>query len=82
MCEGIVTFASGKGWYFAENLADHSAVFVHQNQVENRRYLKVDDKISFDLAPSISRSGEMMAANVKYLGHVIAAQNSNNGGAK
>ena len=74
MCEGLVTFVSGKGWYFAENLAEHSAVFVHQNQVENRRYLKVDDRISFDLVPSITRSGEMMATNVKYLGHTIARQ--------
>ena len=74
MLEGIITFVSGKGWYFAENLADHTAVFVHQNQVENQRYLKVDDRISFSIAPSTSNPGKSMAINVKYLGHVIARQ--------
>ena len=43
--EGIVSFVSGKGWFFVENLADHSAVFVHQTQVENQRYLKLQDRI-------------------------------------
>jgi cold shock CspA family protein len=74
MCEGIITFVSGKGWFFAENLADNSAVFVHQNQVENKRYLKVDDRISFDVVPSTTHPGQTMAANVKFLGHVIARQ--------
>jgi cold shock CspA family protein len=74
MCEGIITFVSGKGWFFAENSADHSAVFVHQNQVENQRYLKVDDRISFDLAPATNHPGKIMAANVKYLGHNIVRQ--------
>ena len=76
MCEGLVTFASGKGWYFAENLADHSCVFIHQNNVENHRYLKVDDRIQFDSAPSSHTQGKAMAVNVKYLGHNIARQTS------
>ena len=76
MCEGHITFVSGKGWYFAENSADHSAIFVHQNQVENQRYLKVDDRISFTVSPSTSHPGKTMAINVKYLGHTIARQTS------
>jgi cold shock CspA family protein len=74
MYEGVITFVSNKGWFFAENSATHSAVFVHQNQVENNRYLKVDDRISFDEVPSTKNPGKMMAANVKYLGHIVAAQ--------
>ncbi len=73
---GVITFVSNKGWFFAENSADHSAVFVHQNQVENQRYLRVDDRISFDLVPSNKNPGKMMAANVKYLGHTVAVQRS------
>jgi cold shock CspA family protein len=78
---GIITFSSGKGWYFAENLSDHSSTFVHQNQVENQRYLRVDDRISFDLAPSPKAPGKLMAVNVKYLGHIVAAQYGDQGGA-
>ena len=74
--EGTITYASGKGWYFAENAADHSAVFVHQNQVENKRYLRVDDRISFSLEPSKTHPGEIQATNVKFLGHTVARQTS------
>jgi cold shock CspA family protein len=76
MCQGTITFVSGKGWFFAENDADHSAIFVHQKDVENRRYLKVDDRISFDVIPSRSQAGQTQASNVKYLGHTIAVQRS------
>jgi cold shock CspA family protein len=74
MFEGTVTFVSEKGWYFAENSADHSRTFVHQNEIENLRYLKVGDRIAFDLTPNPARPGKMMAINVRYLGHTIAYQ--------
>jgi cold shock CspA family protein len=74
MHEGTITFVSGKGWFFAENDADHSAVFIHQKDVENRRYLKVDDRVRFDLIPSVTRPGQLQASNVKFLGHTIARQ--------
>jgi cold shock CspA family protein len=80
MFEGIVSFVSGKGWYFCENLADHSAVFIHQRQVENQRYLKVQDRVSFSLAPNPAHPEKLMAVNVKYLGHIIAAQYSDKSG--
>jgi cold shock CspA family protein len=74
MSEGIVTFVSNKGWFFAENSADHSAVYIHQNHVEHARYLKIDDRISFDVVPSTRNPGKTMGTNVKYLGHTIARQ--------
>ena len=80
MFEGIVSFVSGKGWYFAENLTDHSAVFIHQTDVENQRYLKAQDRISFSLAPNPNRPGMMKGVGVKYLGHIIARQFSGKGG--
>lgn len=73
---GIVTYVSGKGWFFAENLTDNTSIFVHQKDVENRRYLKVDDRIAFDVIPSRTEPGEVQAANVKYLGHTVVAQYS------
>ena len=74
--EGVVTFASGKGYFFAENLTDHSSIFVHQVDVERQRYLRVGDRISFDVVPSRKTPGKTQAANVRYLGHVIARQTS------
>jgi cold shock CspA family protein len=79
MCQGIITYISGKGWFFAENTDDHSSIFIHQKDVENRRYLKIDDRISFDVTPSRTQPGEFQAINVKYLGHNIARQTSGSG---
>lgn len=76
MFEGSITFVSGKGWFYAENSTDHSAVFVHQKDVEHQRYLKVDDRISFEIIPSRTHTGKFQAANVRYLGHTIARQTS------
>lgn len=74
MHQGIITFDSQKGWYFGENLTDHSRTFIHIDAVENQRYLKVNDRVSFDIAPNPDRPGKTMAVNVKYLGRVIARQ--------
>lgn len=82
MHEGIITFASPNGWFFAENLTDRAAIFVHQVDVENQRYLKVGDRISFTIIPSRKRPGKIQAGDVKYLGHVVARQtNGDQGGA-
>jgi cold shock CspA family protein len=73
MQEATVTFVSGKGWYFAR-LANDTAVFIHANNVENQRFLKVDDRVSLDLVPSPKKPNQQMGVNVKYLGHTIARQ--------
>jgi cold shock CspA family protein len=82
MSEGIVTFVSSKGWFFAEHSEDHSSVFIHQKSVENGRYLRVGDRVSFEVVPSIKHPGNTMAANVKFLGHIITRQVSGNDGAR
>ena len=77
--EGIISYVSGKGWFFAENLADHTSVFVHQKQVENQRILQVGDRISFELGPSPTHPGKIEAVRVKYRGRTIARQVSDGG---
>jgi len=75
MYTGIITFASGKGWYFAEKTDDSTSVFVHQNDIIGGRLLKVDDRIEFaDLVPNPRRPGKVCAVKVRYLGHPIARQ--------
>lgn len=74
MYKGTITFVSGRGWFFAERDGDSSAIFVHQNQVEHQRYLKVDDRIQFDLGPNPKNPERLCAVNVKYLGHTLARQ--------
>lgn len=71
--QGTIDFVSGKGWFFAR-CADESCVFIPQRAVENRRYLKVDDRVEFTVIPSTKHSGEFEATNVKYLGHTVARQ--------
>ncbi len=74
--EGIIAYASGKGWWFAENLSDNSSIFVHQRDVENQRFLKLGDRIEFEVIPSRSLQDKTQAANVKFLRHTIARQTS------
>jgi cold shock CspA family protein len=74
MYTGIIAFASGKGWYFAEKTDDSTSVFVHQNDIVGGRRLRVDDRIEFDLAPNPRHPGKFCAVNVRYLGHSIARQ--------
>ena len=71
--QGIVRFVSSKGWYFAECVSNQSSVFVHQKDVANNRYLRVDDRIEFDLSENPKHPGKMCAINVNYLGHSIAS---------
>jgi cold shock CspA family protein len=73
--EGTVTYVSGKGWFFAKS-DDLISIFIHQRDVQHRRYLQVDDRVSFDVVPSTQHPGDFQAANVKYLGHTISRQTS------
>ncbi len=73
--QGTIDFVSGKGWYFAR-CDDDSCVFVPQRAVEKRRYLKVADRIEFDVIPSTMQDGQFEATNVRFLGHTTAIQRS------
>lgn len=72
--QGIIRFVSGKGWYFAEDLLDHSSVFIHQRDIVSDRYLHEDDRVDFVLAENPKHPGKMCGTSVKYVGHTIARQ--------
>ena len=74
MYQGIISYASGKGWCFVERDSDSSTIFVFPGDVENNRLLRVNDRVEFDVIPSRKFPGKVQAANVKYLGHLIARQ--------
>ena len=71
---GTITHVSGRGWFFCKCDEDQSGVFVAQKNIEKRRYLQVDDRISFDRIPSTKNPNDFEAINVKYLGHIVARQ--------
>jgi cold shock CspA family protein len=71
----IITFESGKGYYFAETETNLS-VFIHQNFVNNQRALHIGDRVRFTLAPNPKKAGGVHGVDVEYLGHVTARQTS------
>ncbi len=68
--EAVITFSSGKGWFFAEDVEDHSAIYIHQKNVVKQRYLRVGERVSYTLAPSERHPGKTQAINVKFIGGV------------
>lgn len=74
LMEGIITFESGKGYYFAETEETHQSVFIHQNFVNDHRVLHVGDRVRFTLEPNPRKPGSLHGASVEYLAHVIARQ--------
>jgi hypothetical protein len=70
--QGSITYVSGKGWFFARCHADDGGVFVHQRNVENRRYLIVGDIIEFERIPSTKNLDDFEAINVKFVAHAGA----------
>jgi cold shock CspA family protein len=73
---GTIVLASNRGFWFAEVDSTHQSVFVHQRNVKQRRFLHVNDRIQFELAPSPIKLGEIEAVNVEWLGIVIGRQSS------
>jgi cold shock CspA family protein len=74
MYTATIVFDSGRGFWFAESDTDHERIFVHQRDVVRKRFLKVNDRISYELAPSVTMPNEMRAVNVTVIGRVIARQ--------
>jgi len=78
MNTATVVFNSGKGYWFADADTTHDRIYIHQKDVVRKRFLKVDDRIQYDLAPSLTQPGEERAVHVKVIGHVIAIQRGEN----
>ena len=73
---GTIVTTCTRGYWFAETDSTHQSVFVHQRNVKGRRFLHLNDRIQFELAPSRIKHGELEAVNVEWLGIVIAQQTS------
>jgi cold shock CspA family protein len=74
MFTGIVTAAGGRGFWFIEQDETRDAFFVHQNHVIGKKYLHVNDRVQFNIAPNPKKPGEMMATDVEIVGLTIARQ--------
>jgi cold shock CspA family protein len=70
MYTATVVWDSGKGFWFADSDLDHERIFIHQRDCVRRRFLKINDRISYELAPSLSMPNEMRAVNVTVIGRV------------
>jgi hypothetical protein len=74
ICKGIITFDSGKGWYFAEDLADRTAVFIHMRYSADEKYLRLHDIITFRRVDSTTKPGKFEARDIRWAGRNIARQ--------
>ena len=72
MESGIVTYVSNRGWFFARCTSDDAGVFIPQKNVENRRYLRLYDRIKFTRIPSAKNSNDLEAIDVKFISHVVS----------
>jgi len=73
---GTIVSASDRGFWFAEADSTHQSIFIHQRNVKGRRFLHVNERVKFDLAPSTTKPGEVEAINVEFVGMTIARQTS------
>jgi cold shock CspA family protein len=64
----IIVVDSGRGYLWAEADDTHQSIFIHQNEVKNRRVLHVGDRVQFDIEPNPKRPGQSQAVRVEYLG--------------
>ena len=74
MVTGIVVAASGRGFWFIEQDQTRDCVFVHQNCVVGKKYLRVNDRVRFNLAPNPRKPSEMQAVDVEIIGIIIPRQ--------
>lgn len=68
---GVVTFVSNKGWFFARCESDDAGIFIPQKHVENRRYLRLHDRVKFDRIPSAKNPNDLEAVNVVFISHGV-----------
>jgi len=59
----VKSFVQGKGWGFIIG-PDGSDIFVHAKAIVDGRDLSREDTVTFDLEPSKTEDGKMVAANV------------------
>lgn len=67
----IALFNEEKGFGFILPNAGGKRVFFHLREVEDQRILKERDEVEYVLVPDRMRPREMMAANIRLIGHVL-----------
>ena len=72
--KGLITFESGRGWYFCEDLDDCFISFVHMKQSMDSRQLHLNDIITYKRVDSTRVPGKFDALEVRYSGHRVASQ--------
>lgn len=82
MDTGTIFRVFPNGCYLCERDGDSIVLFVHPKHIASQRRLHIDDRISFNSAPSSVCPGKLQANDVTYLGHTIARQVSDNGSAR
>jgi cold shock CspA family protein len=77
--QGRVASEPGNGVWFLECDGTSQTVFCHHSNVANSRYLHVNDRVEFELAPNPRKPGQVQAVNVRFVGRNIARQTSGMG---
>jgi cold shock CspA family protein len=68
----------GRGCWFIEQDHTRDCIFVHQKHVVRRKFLHINDRVQFNLAPNPIKPGEVMAVDVEIVGVTIALQRGGN----
>lgn len=76
MITGTVVNAIGAGCWAIEQDQTRDCIFCHQRCVVRRKFLHVNDRVRFNLAPNPRKPGEEMAVDVEIIGLNVARQTS------
>lgn len=74
MFTGIVVAVSGRGYWFIEQDQTRDCLFAHQRDVVGTKYLHLNDRVRFNIAPNPKSATELMAIDVEIVGVTIARQ--------
>jgi hypothetical protein len=76
MFSGIVAEEVGRGCWLIEQDQTRDCIWVHQRFVIRRKFLRVNDRVRFNIAPNPRRPDEVMATDVEIVGISVARQTS------
>jgi cold shock CspA family protein len=74
MFTGTVVECLGRGCYLIEQDETRNCVFAHQRNVYRRKFLHVNDRVTFTVSPSTHKPGAEEATDIQIIGLTIARQ--------
>lgn len=74
MFSGIVVQPAGQGCWFIEQDLTRDCVWVHQRYVVGKKFLHLNDRVRYNIAPNHRKIGEVMAVDVEIIGLMITRQ--------